>query len=150
MFPSYREFLLLLQEVIDSVGFRPQVLISLRQTAVSTAISISKTFQCCLDLSFMCTTQWPVWDLGSGLPVQSSKSMACYTDQMCAHTVMDESGNSVNIKRLLSQIPVSIISPGLSGVLVLFFDGTVARKLWVYSSYFATHFLPPVLPFRAK
>ena len=69
---------------------------------------------------------------------------------VCAHTVMDESGNSVNIKRLLSQIPVSIISPGLSGVLVLFFDGTVARKLWVYSSYFATHFLPPVLPFRAK
>lgn len=93
MFPSYRELLLLLQEVIDPVGFRPQVLISLLQTAVSTDISISKTFQCCLDLSFMCTTQWPVWDLGSGLPVQSSKSMACYTDQMCAHTVMDESGN---------------------------------------------------------
>lgn len=54
--------------------------------------------------------------------------MVCCMGWIHAHTVMDEFGSSTNIKRLISQIPVSIIFPGLSGALALFFWWYFSQK----------------------
>lgn len=58
----------LFKQEINLVQFKSQVLTCLSWAVVPTPVQFSKPLLCHLDWCCMCTLQWLVWDLDSGLP----------------------------------------------------------------------------------